>query len=217
MQGFMLLFGSIAFVGADRLVLATSCGLYVYKVPSVADALSRPDFAPMDPIDASPVWSTCGAWAMNIPTISMPTFYGSSASPRARCTVCTGHDLHVLDIPLHEAKDAKVSHHVVRVNKGFTHQTVQSSGYSAALHRHRNTDARSVLFSAAIGAAEYRCGERLGDQEVAVRQTTVAWEPGSCIADISLDELSGKVAVLECGSTTADTSVKRIRIYQIAS
>ena len=151
---------------------------------------------------------------MNIPTISTPARYGTPSAPMVRCTVCTGHDLHVLDIPLHDEKDAKVSHAVVRINKGFTHQTVQSSGHGAGLHRHRNTDARSVMFSTAVGDTERRRGQCAGKDAVAVQQTTLAWEPGTCIADISLDELSGKIAVLEC-ETKADVTTKRIRIYQV--
>lgn len=57
------------------------------------------------------------------------------------------------------------------------------------------------------------CGyTRLGREPDAFRQVNLAWKnAGFCVVDMSVDELSGKIAVLD--RELGGTSRKRLRVY----
>ena len=218
MHGFVLLYGSITFFGSDRLLLATSSGIYLYQVPSLESMLEKAHHSQgAELTDVSPSWSTCGAWAMSTPLLSPPILHGG-ARPRACCTVWTGHDVHTLDVPLHETASGedKVGYFVARINQRFTHQTMQSVSHGLALHRHRSADSPSVLVSIAVDSPSENGFVRLGRERSLVRQGSLKWEPGCCVVDISVDEVSGKIAVLDCDEKD-NSSGRRLKIYSTLS
>ena len=214
MHGFVLLYGSITFFGSDRLLLATSSGIYLYQVPSLESMLEKAHHSQgAELTDVSPSWSTCGAWAMSTPLLSPPVLHGG-ARPRACCTVWTGHDVHTLDVPLHETASGedKVGYSVARINQRFTHQTLQTVSHGFALQRHRNADAPSVTVSMAVDSPSERGFVRLGRERAIVNQGSLKWESARCVIDISVDELSGRIAVLDADAKESGSG-RRLKIY----
>lgn len=202
-------------LNSSRLVLATSCGVYLYDMPSLESLLDDVSSThPRETIDLFPSWSTCGSFAMSAPVISPPVTYGHP-KPRTRCMIWTGHDVHTLDVPAHplqspEAGDC-IQYSTSRVDTKFTHQTIQAVGYGIGVHRHRSTDAPSIIVSAAVGDVTDPGYARLGRSSNAICQTTLKWEPGVCVVDMSVDELSGNIAVLDCDEKSS--TARRLKIY----
>ncbi|KAJ3535659.1 hypothetical protein NM688_g6946 [Phlebia brevispora] len=216
LQDFVLLYGSVVLFGPDRLVLATSCGIYLYKVPNL-DTLIRTSDGCMDGnvIDVFPTWSTCGAWAISTPLLSPPVIYGEAiAKPRARCAIWTGHDMHILDVPLREGPCDFIQFWSARINKDYTHQTLQAVGHSLGVYRHRSKEMPSAMVCLTVKHGDERGYVRLGREPNALREVKLKWEDQSCLMDLSVDDVSGKIAVLEWANGD-ESSVKRLKVYSI--
>ncbi|KAF7796118.1 hypothetical protein EIP86_007291 [Pleurotus ostreatoroseus] len=116
------LFGSIALLAPNRLLLATSEGTYLYDIPP----------PPVnDILELSPIWSSCSQLLARAPAIG-PSLFSDNDRCCAHCVLWTGKDIIRLDFPSEGAIDHEPRHALYEVYPHFNTSSV-SLGFNTCI------------------------------------------------------------------------------------